>query len=470
MGVTTKHPEYDKYAQRWREMDDALDEQDTIKNAGEKYLPMTSGMKGTTEGQERYDAYRGRARYYGIVRQILTGMIGLMFEKDPHGSSDEVVTLAGQTNTALARDVARDVASYGRSILVVDAPKTEGVNSPFIVKYHPKDLINWKVDRDNPAEFTLAVLHEVWDDNSGNDEYAHETVDRYRVYRKVEGTVTVTVYNSEEYVVEEERNIGLDTIPVFAIGSISVDPGFDPLPLMPVKDSAIAIYQITADLRQDLYMSGQKQPYQKGISEAQYKANLNSGYGGGSSWYLGNGPDGEAGLIESTGNAYASMAAEREAEIEQAATYAVNMTQTSDAESGRALEIRAAAQYASIYTMADSISIGIRHALNLRAKWAAFQVPEEFAIRTEFTNEDAAYQMITALNNTINSGNAPRSILFEVLRRNDLTDKTDKELESEIETESEQTKPDDDDYLLPGTIRKDNTSQGQTEEQQQKAA
>ena len=435
MPVTTEHPDYTKFKTRWTEMDDALDEQDTIKARGETYLPRTSGMVNkdgkNPSGDERYTAYKQRARFPGIARQTLTGIVGLMFEKDPYGISDEPVTITGQKNLDLARDVTRDVGSYGRSVLLVDAP-TEG-GEPFIARYHPASLINWKVEKGNPAALTLVVLEEKWEAES-DDEFSHETVARYRVYRKNGNVVSIIVYDENGAVVEEERILsGITAIPVIAIGSISVDPGCDPVPLLPVKDAAISIYQVSADLRQDLYMTGQKQPYMAGCSAEQYNANLEKGYGAGSCWYLGD-QDGKAGLIESEGSAYADMSAERTHELEQAATYAVRMTQkTENAESGRALQIRAAAQHASIYTMADSISLGLRVALGLRAQWAGKKAPEDFIIRTEFTNEEAADQMINALNTAVNSGNAPRSAMFEAIRRSGLSEKTDDEMIAEIE-------------------------------------
>lgn len=434
MSVTTQHPDYTKFAPRWDEMDDALDEQDTIHAKGEKYLPKTSGMIGA-EGDKRYETYKKRARFPGIVRQTLTGIVGLMFEKDPYGSSEDdlPVTPDGLTPTQLARDVARAVGSYGRSLLLVDAPEGDG-GVPYIARYHPKSLINWKID-DDTGLFSLAVLMEDWE-KEGNDEFSHETEKRYRVYRKTGDGVTVEVREEGDEIIEPERVLpGLNVIPLIAIGSISVDPGVDPVPLLPVKDCAVAAYQIGADLRQDLYESGQRMYYMIGGTEEQYKANTNTGTGNGVCWW---GPEGtEFGLVESNGNNYKDASAERQHEIETAATYAVKLVQNNDrAESGRAMQIRASAQHASIYTMADSISQGMQAALALRAKWAGEQAdPEKFMLRTEFSNQEAAEQMITALNNAVSAMNLPVSVLFEAVRRAGLTDMSDDELRMEIENE-----------------------------------
>lgn len=441
MPINTQHDEYKKYSKRWKEMDDAMDEQDTIHAKGEAYLPKTSGMKDDTTG--RYERYKQRARFPGIVRKSLTGIVGLMFEKDPEGASEDPITKTGQGNIHLGRDVARDVAAYGRSILVVDAPKPDeqgNGGNPFIVRYHPQSLINWKIDPDNPSKFTMAVFEEEHSVEDPDDIYAHKTEKRYRRYRVLDGSVHLAVLNDKNDIVEEERDLKIGSLGVFAIGSISVDPPCDPVPLLPVKDCAVAIYQISADLRQDLYQTGQKQAWMSGITQEQYDANIKAGYGAGSTWFLGQ--EGQAGLLESSGSSYDDAANERDYEFKEAAKYAVDLTQRSDSsESGRALQIRAAAQHASIYTMADSISIGITQAISFMAAWGGNSEPEPFRIRTEFSNEEAVDQIINALNSAVNSRNAPQSAVFNAVRRAGYSDLSDEDMRKEIDSQ---------DGLLPG--------------------
>jgi len=53
--------------------------------------------------------------------------------------------------------------------------------------------------------------------------------------------------------------------------------------------------------------------------------------------------------------------------------------------------------------------------------------------------------MITSLNNAINSGNAPQSAMFEAIRKTGLSEKSDDEMRSEIETTGGLTFGGDDD-------------------------
>jgi hypothetical protein len=169
-----------------------------------------------------------------------------------------------------------------------------------------------------------------------------------------------------------------------------------------------------------------------GCDEKQFQANIASGYGAGSAWYLGS-EEGTAGFIESNGNSYAEMSAEREHELRQAEQYAVKITQSDDSnESGKALQIRASAQHASIYTIADSITIGINRALDAIREWNGSSPVTEFELQTEYTEAYASEQMLRALNDAIDSQNAPRSAMFELIRKTGLSTAENEEMEREI--------------------------------------
>lgn len=431
MSVDTKHPQYLKNSPRWSVIDDWLDEQDVIRSKGEKYLPKTSGMKKATNGNEQYTAYLSRARAPSVARSALSGIMGLVFKKDPvGGESTDPVTNTGLSVIQLARDATRAVVTHGRVALVVDAPSEGG--DPYITIYSAHNVINWKTKPHNEYELELLVLEE---QKESGDEFSHDTKTQYRVYRAEGDQATVQLYNDKQLPIDEPIVLPSGRISAVIIGSINTSPDCDPIPLHPVVNCAIAAYQVSADLKQDLFLSGQKQLYMAGCTEEQFQANLSAGYGSGSAWYLGE--EGSAGFLESTGNSYAEMSQEREHELSQAETYAVSITRRGDGdESGKALQIRAAAQHSSIYTIADSVSIGINQALQMRAKWAGLPAPETFYLQTDFTDTFASEQMLRALNDAVNSLNAPRSSMFELLRQSGLTSEEDEELERQIREDS----------------------------------
>jgi len=124
--IDTEHPEYINFALRWTIMTDAFSDEDAVKLKNTEYLPKTGGMIANDHDGKRYDAYKLRARFPEITTQAQTSMVGLIFENDPVGESDDIISNTGQANKAFARDVVRAVAGKGRDILVIDAPRRDG--------------------------------------------------------------------------------------------------------------------------------------------------------------------------------------------------------------------------------------------------------------------------------------------------------------------------------------------------------
>ena len=52
--ITVTHPDYEEYASAWEMMRDTIDGEDEIKEHGEKYLPMKSGIKAMTDVNARH--------------------------------------------------------------------------------------------------------------------------------------------------------------------------------------------------------------------------------------------------------------------------------------------------------------------------------------------------------------------------------------------------------------------------------
>jgi len=198
---------------------------------------------------------------------------------------------------------------------------------------------------------------------------------------------------------------------------------------------AIAADQLSSDYLGSITVNGSPTPYQAGGSFEQYDANRKAGIGTGSFMYVPEG--GSLAYLETSGNDHESARNAMKDELKQAETYAVRLTQSGEqAESGTAIARRAASQHASIYTIADSVSIAITRAQEMRDQWNATPASEPFKLDATVDEELAAAQMITAMNNATNSGNAPRSAMFNLLRQAKLSQLTDEEMIDEINTQS----------------------------------
>jgi len=434
MPITTEHPEYTRKKALWRTIADCLEDESIVKAAGPTYLPKTGGMEANDASGKSYDAYRARARFPDITSEALTGIIGLVFEEPPEGASEEPITPSGQTNTDLARDTLRGCATRGRDILLVDAPREGG--EPFVTRYGAEALINWRVDPARPSDLLLAVLEE--QEPAAADLYGHETRTVYRRYfrESSEAPIEVTRWIVEDEVerrIEPPILLPVPFMPIVCVGSIDILPGCDPLPLLPVGRCALAYYRKSASYEHSLYLAGQPTPYVTGLDQEQYDQIRRQGIGSSALWHLGD--DGRAGFLETSGIGLKEQREGMAMELHQAETYAVRLVQrqAGGVESAAAMAMRAAAQHASIYSLADGVSDGVQRAERMRARWSGRADPARFRLRTEFSEQYASEQMVAAIDRAVTSGNAPRSVLFETFRRANLTSKSDEELAAEIE-------------------------------------
>src|ERR1700731_2701724 len=78
MPVTDVHPAYKAHIGRWKRCRDAYDGEDSVKDAGEAYLPKLSGQDGS-----EYSAYKMRALYYGAVGRSIDGFVGSIARREP---------------------------------------------------------------------------------------------------------------------------------------------------------------------------------------------------------------------------------------------------------------------------------------------------------------------------------------------------------------------------------------------------
>lgn len=387
MPIDTRHPEYLQFAPIWRECADALAGQRVIRAADERYLPKTSGMAKNADGLAAYTAYKSRARFFDVPAESQEGAMGVL----EFPSSDDVVTNNGLTIRQLAREVARSVYAKGRHILVVEAIS----GTPYIVQYSAEALINWKTDENDTL--SLAVFRETI---ASSDEYEHGTEEeQFRAYKPdgvgLDGEFIPTNYPQ---------------IPVVIIGATDCSPSCDRPPVSRIAECAIAAYQNSANYQQALHLMAQPTPWVSNISAEEYGAICNAGIGAGALWHLGeNG--GSTGYLEFSGAGIAALKEAIEGELSKAAEYAVRLTQTAGIESAAAKGIRDAAQKSALATMADSISIGITRALQIRAKWGGMPEPEPYVVGVQDATQAEA-TMITAIGNRVNAGGYPAEVEY----------------------------------------------------------
>lgn len=277
MDVTTKHPQITLEREyEWRLMRDTYAGEQDVKysnrqfrqgaggsgtgvSRGQIYLPVPSGFKSLPKDMAAamYEAYKGRANFPEIVAPSIGAMIGIIHAKEAQIAMPEGMMYlwenADGNQTALeafhAR-ITRNLLLMGRFGVLADAPKEGGL--PYLYGYSAESIINWDKD--------FFVLDETYLRRVG---FAWETTPRFRVLEIIDGRYVSTIFEGKDLSPEfqEPRGLGgaiIERIP-FAVGTArDVTADVETPPLIGVANAAIAMYQLSADYRHQLYMSGQE--------------------------------------------------------------------------------------------------------------------------------------------------------------------------------------------------------------------
>src|SRR3546814_17722435 len=116
MGVETTHPQYDAHAYEWQVMRDTSAGEQSVKAAGEAYLPKLGGQDGN-----QYDAYKTRASYYNATGRTIDGLTGMIFRQPPLVEHPEA--MGGFMERPEERRVGRECVSTCRSRWSADHEK-----------------------------------------------------------------------------------------------------------------------------------------------------------------------------------------------------------------------------------------------------------------------------------------------------------------------------------------------------------
>lgn len=447
MPVTTTHPQYDAKLADWELMRDSIEGKSAIKDAGAGYLPKTSGqmalehqartdenaMLTLEEAREIYQAYKRRAQYPLWVKDSLRTMMGLVSRQEPEinlpgvlSSLEDEATADGFPLKTLFLRAVRSLLAYGRQPLLAD---WDGDGRPYVAAYGALDAINWReADNDGRRDLVLSVLREAV---HKGDEFSHDNETRYRVLDLIEGAYRVRVLADNGEPVEEEELPGtdqgpLDFIPLVFLGSTDNNADTDEIPLLTMAKAALKSYQVSADYYTSLHYTSHPQPW---IATDQGDENF-SVSGPMAAWNVGK--DGKVGYLEFQG---AGIEANRTAMQDQRNTALEAGARVMDIgadESGEARKARQSDQHTSLYSVVVTATEGIEQLLRYFGRW--LNLPQSdidaitFKVEPEFTKAEIDAAMMGIVRDLRLADEVPQAVLFESLRKAQLTSLTDKEL------------------------------------------
>jgi hypothetical protein len=439
--AATKHPEWEDHFDEWRLMRNTARGEKRMKDEGQEYLPMPTGFaKQPDRGVRMYTAYRTRAQFPEIVSPTILGMAGIICQVEIDADLPEAMmplwdkaTKDGMPLEAFFLKLVSEIMTTGRYAVLAEADR-EGSEIPYLCGYTAESLINWATDR------SFFVLDE---SESQRDGYRWADTQKYRVLELVDGRYQQTIEGGEEgsaEVVKPARRGGdaLDEIPLVVVGTMELTTEIQQPPLIGVARSALAMYQLSADYRYQLYATGQE-------TLVIYNADAPAAVGAGLVISLkGGSKEDQPVKAEYVGPKGTGIQAHREAikdEREAAAQHGAKLfdQDTGGQESGEAKKIRYAAQTATLMTIAITSASALEKSLRYIAIMMGID-PSTVVVRPNlsFLDMKLSPTEAKALVDMWMSRAISYETLYENLKRGELAN-AERSAEEELELIDEET-------------------------------
>ncbi|AZR93919.1 hypothetical protein BBB39_09155 [Bordetella trematum] len=433
MPVDTRHPLYMAAAPRWERCRTALQGQDAVHAAGTKYLPKLAG-----QDQEEYDAYKGRALFYGATARTEEAMIGMVFRKEPTVTLPSALQpmiadadLAGTPVDTFIEKVTQEVVDVTRVGVLVDYPVASGGfmtvgqaqaagMRPYLATYKAEAIINWRTARiRGVSQLVLVVLSETYTEQK--DEFAAEEKTQYRVLDLADGGYRVRIFRGSLTVPEIEytplmRGQRLPYIPFVLIGrnGESIDPQ-KPV-LLDLVDVNMSHYRGSADYEHALHFTALPTAV---VTGHQMQAGETLKIGSAEAWVFGE-PDSKAKYLEFSGQGLSSIKESLERKEGMMATLGARILapEKRDAEAAETAKIHRAGENSVLGGITLGVSRSLAKAFMWAAEWAGAPAGEvDVQLNTEFFPVGLSAQDLTALVNALQTGAISPETFFDNMRR-----------------------------------------------------
>jgi len=263
MDVAHKHPEITVGRRDdWLLCRSSYNGESTIKAQGERFLPKPSGYSkagGHADGgTAAYGAYKKRAQFSDIMSVSIGAMVGIIHQREiaielPSALEylHENVNGRRMSMSDFHKRITRELLIMGRYGVLADAPS--GGGDPFLSGYNAETIINWDEDGGD-----FYVLDESDNERTG---FYWTYVEKYRVLQMIEGRYQQELHkggSSEDITPTSRGGNVIQRIPFVVASAKDIGPDVESPPLAGVARAALAMYQLSADYRLQLYMSGQE--------------------------------------------------------------------------------------------------------------------------------------------------------------------------------------------------------------------
>ena len=435
-----QHPDYNQYFPKWDLIDDVLQGELRIKYRRQKYLPLENNEADETAYKKRYDVYLEKAKFYNATARTLAGFVGQVFNKQATQDFPEQVKYlhddpcgTGISLEQLAKATLANVVSYGRCGLWIDFPQTGGSYTvaevkekgirPVILRYEPKNIINWRTTKLGAKTLLSLVVLKERVLVSSSDEFSAAYEYRYRVLRLTNGVYTVQVFdpweanqNPEIVIPTDSEGKPFSEIPFVFIGINTNDFTVDEPPIFDMASLNIAHYRNSADYEEACFMVGQPTVWYAGLSEQWARDILKGSVRLGSRGGIPLPPGGSAGILQVQPNSMCKEAMDQK-ESQMIALGARIVRESNVAKTATEVNSDKVSEVSTLAAGARSTSAGLRSAFAFAQQFAGTSAKIKYELATDFDMTRMTSQELLAIVTAWQAGLMVTESVYDIFTR-----------------------------------------------------
>lgn len=397
IGPATPHNYLVRWRTIWKKCRDVLAGEESVKDAGDQYLPRMARMSDAD-----YEQYKTRALFYGASERTIQGLLGSLLRKPPIlKAADEAaeakleallsnITQSGIDLAGFARTLVYEVLATGRVGVLVDMPPI-GANllspQPYVRMYTAENIINWREHFEGGVPILDQVmLMELIALPSANGFGVQFSLQYRELLLNDDGTYVQRVWVIEppaeegaeptfammEEVTPTIRGKPLNHLPFFFCSATHTRPDIDRPPLLDMFNVNLSHYRSSADLEHGRHYVALPTPVVSGVdtSEDGGGAPPSLEIGASTAWLLPVGAT--ARMLEFNGQGLKHLENALTEKTALMVSLGARMLEPDKraSETAEALRLRQAGDIATLNTISDCVSTVLTKAVRLVSWWS----------------------------------------------------------------------------------------------------
>lgn len=438
-----QHPDYLAFLPIWTKLDDVCEGNETVKAAGQTYLPKVS----PDQTDDEYKAYLLRSTFFNATGRTVDGLTGAMFRKPPTikvpNQLDDLMKDTDGDGTPIqivAVRTAESILKLGRFGLFADMPEETGAKPVVnIIGYHPNHIWDWRVEN---KKLVYLVLYEC-KDTPGDDGMGHVEKEQLLILRLTNNIYTAERWEKQkvkdqerkEFVrIEEPRIItvrgkALDYIPFFCLGPKDIAWPVQKSPITDLVDINLSHYCTSADFEHGSHHTALPTPVVIGVREG---STNNYPIGPTRAWKLPAGAD--AKMLEFTGKGLETLVDSLDRKERQMVILGARLLedQKKSVESSDTHRIRHSGENSILASIADVAGRALTKIVEIARDWLGAKGDVKIEINKDFFDQPMEPGRIDSLVKAWMSGTMSKQTVVWNWKRGELLP-DDVDIEDELD-------------------------------------